>query len=382
MGAFAYGTADLILSPFHRRGLSRRTRKTHPGAVNCRAAHAASAALRHNCNSRRPHFPRSPILPETTYYQAPLAGYTDLPYRRMCRECGAYWMFTALIDSGALIHGNRDNDSILLRGKEEPWLGVQLLGGIPEHVARASEMLDTMDFDAVDFNMGCPMQKVLKRPAGAALLRPENQELALRCVDIMRGRIHKPLTVKMRILDFNDPAPTVELCRRLEGCGIDGVTIHGRTTESIYAGPVAWDVIRAVRESLSVPVTANGGIFGAKDAARLRDATGCTRLMVARGSIGNPWIFRELAKGAPAPPSHGELCDAMEKHISGMAECYGERTGMILGRKIATAYLHGRGYRKEYRIRGSQMASMADFLAMMADLRREGPVAGPLLEGQ
>ena len=141
-------------------------------------------------------------------------------------------------------------------------------------------------------------------------------------------------------------------------------------------------VIRAVRESLSVPVTANGGIFGAEDAARLREATGCTRLMVARGSIGNPWIFRELAQGSPAPPSHGELCDALERHISGMARCYGERTGMILGRKIATAYLHGRGYRKEYRIRGSQMASMADFQAMMADLRQEGPVAGPIIKSQ
>ena len=303
-----------------------------------------------------------------------MAGYTDLPFRNACRSQGAHYMFTALIDSGALVHGNKENENILRRGKNEPWLGVQLLGSIEGDLAKSAEILDDMDFEVVDFNMGCPMQKVTKRPAGAALVFPENHSLAFHCVETIRARIHKPFTVKLRILDFDDPAPTVGFCRRLEELGVDGITIHGRLTKSIYSGPVATAVIAAVRESLSIPVTANGGIFSLEDADSLAAETGCDRLMVARGAIGNPWIFGELLGKPNAKPSHEELCDVMQEHIEAMAECYGERTGLILARKICTAYLHGRGYRKEYRVRGSQIAQLSEFQELMRDLRAEGPV--------
>ena len=305
---------------------------------------------------------------------APMAGYTDLPFRMSCRAQGAFYMFTALIDSGALVHGNKENENILRRGKNEPWLGVQLLGSIEGDIARSAEILDDMDFELVDFNMGCPMQKVTKRPAGAALLFPENHRLAFRCVELIRARTHRPFTVKIRILDFDDPEPTVTFCRRLEELGVDGVTIHGRLTKSIYSGPVATAVIAAVREALSIPVTANGGIFSLDDANRLAAETGCNRLMVARGAVGNPWIFKELMGTATAKPTNQELCDVMQEHINGMVECYGEKTGLILARKICTAYLHGRGYRKEFRIRGSQMAQLTEFQELVQDIRAEGPI--------
>ena len=131
-----------------------------------------------------------------TFKLAPLAGYTDLPFRMACREQGVYYAYTALIDSGALVHGNRENDFILKRGEDEPWLGVQLLGSIPEDIRKSAHILKGMDFDTVDFNMGCPMAKVVKRPAGAALVRRENEQLALTCVKILRDIIDKPLTVK------------------------------------------------------------------------------------------------------------------------------------------------------------------------------------------
>ena len=307
------------------------------------------------------------------YILAPMAGYTDLPFRMSCRAQGAFYMFTALIDSGALVHGNKENESILKRGNLEPWLGVQLLGSIEGDIAKSAEMLDAMNFDLIDFNMGCPMQKVTRRPAGAALVSPENHRLAFRCVELIRSKVHKPFTVKIRILDFNDPEPTVQFCKRLEGLGVEGITIHGRLTKSIYSGPVATSVISAVRENVSVPVIANGGIFSLADANSIATATGCDRLMVARGAVGNPWIFRELLGIGPARPTHDELCDAMQEHIEGMVACYGERTGLILARKICTAYLHGRGYRKEYRVRGSQIAQLIDFYELMNDLRAEGP---------
>lgn len=314
------------------------------------------------------------ISTERTYFHAPLAGYTDLPYRMACRAQGAYFMYTALIDSGALVHGNRENENILKRGDDEPWLGVQLLGSLPDDVAKSAELLNDMNYETLDFNMGCPMQKILKRPAGAALLYPENHELAFKCVQIIRARTTKPFTVKMRILDFENPEPTIAFCKRLQDLGVEGITIHGRLTQSIYAGPVATNVIRAVRESLDIPVTANGGIFSIEDADSLAEASGCERLMVARGSIGNPWIFRELLNGKHFTPTNEELCDTLERHIEGMVECYGERSGLILARKIFTAYLRGRGYRKEYRVRGSLLSDLQEFHTIMSMLRAEGPV--------
>jgi tRNA-dihydrouridine synthase B len=314
---------------------------------------------------------------ERTYYLAPLAGYTDLPYRRACRSQGAHYMFTALIDAGALVHGNPENEHILERGEEEDWLGVQLLGSIPNDVAKSTEMLNDMNYDAFDFNMGCPMAKVLKRPAGAALLYPVNHALAFQCVSIIRERVKdKPFTVKIRILDENDPEPTVTFCKRLVDLGVEGITIHGRLASKIYSGPVATEVIRAVRESVSVPVTANGGIFSIDDANALADATGCNRLMFARGSLGNPWIFRELISGAPYRPAHLELCEVMQRHIVGMMEMYGERTGLLLARKIIVAYLRGRGYSKYFRIKAGLLSTRDEFDTFMQELRVKGPVGG------
>ena len=309
------------------------------------------------------------------YSLAPLAGYTDLPFRRACRSQGAHFMSTALIDAGALVHGNPENEHILERGEEEDWLGVQLLGSIPADVAKSAEMLNDMAFDAIDFNMGCPMAKVLKRPAGAALLYPANHSLAFQCVEIIRKRVTgKPFTVKMRILDEQDPAPTVAFCKQLVEFGVDGITIHGRLASRIYSGPVATHVIRAVRESISIPVTANGGIFSLEDANTLAEATGCERLMIARGSLGNPWIFRELTANAPYCPTHLELCEILQRHVTGMMEMYGERTGLLLARKITVAYLRGRGYSKKFRVQAGLLSTHEDFELFINALRIEGPV--------
>ena len=312
----------------------------------------------------------------TTYVLAPLAGYTDLPYRMACRECGCQYAYTALIDAGALVHGNPENEHILRRGDSEPWLGVQLLGSIPADVAQAAEMLNQMRYDAFDFNMGCPMQKILRRNAGAALLRPENHELAFALVSLIRERVTgKPFTVKLRILDFDDPAPTVEFCRRLVELGVEGITIHGRLAKNIYAGPVAWKIIRAVREAVDVPVTANGGVYNLRDARLLAEYTGCRRIMIARGSLGNPWIFRELATGAPADPNHEELCDVMKRHVLGMIEEYGEKPACLMARKIIIAYIKGRGYRKTFRVQAEGISSLEMFLDFMGQFASEGPVS-------
>lgn len=291
---------------------------------------------------------------------APIAGYTDLPFRRACRRFGLVQAHTALIDAGAMVFGNPDNDQILLRGKDEPYLAVQLLGCIPEHLKIAAGMLAKMDYDAFDFNMGCPVRKIAQRGAGAALMK--TREKTLDCVKILRDILPSPFTVKTRILDFDDPEPTLELAKALEDIGIDGLTIHGRLAEAIYSGPVATNVIRAVRENLKIPVTANGGIFHRADAEALANATGCSRLMVARGAIGNPWIFKELMNDSPDTlVSHQEIMDTMKEHMDGMIELYGADRAMVLGRKIILSYICGRGYPRVLRANVGQISTPEQF---------------------
>lgn len=307
---------------------------------------------------------------ELQFSLAPMAGYTDLPFRRICRRFGLYYAYTALIDAGALTYGNRENPLILARGEEEPWLAVQLLGSIPEDIRVSGGLLQAMDFDAIDFNMGCPVRKVMQRQAGAALMR--NPENALTCLKILRDSTDKPLTVKTRILSETDPEPTLRFCEALAGIGIDGLTIHGRLAGKVYSGPVAHAVIKAVREALKIPVCANGGIFSRADALQLAAETGCQHLMVARGAIGNPWIFRELLNGDCTAPSHQEICEVMQEHLQQMRDFYGEERAMIIGRKIVQSYLVGRGYRRSLRHQAVHIATWQDFLEFHRLVAQEG----------
>lgn len=309
------------------------------------------------------------MQPTFTPVLAPMAGYTDLPLRRVCRKFGLHYGTTALIDAGALVHDNPDSASILRRGEEEEFLQVQLLGSIPSDIRRSVEILrdGPWHFDVLDFNMGCPVRKVLKRIAGAALMK--DQELARECVEIIREVWPGQFTVKMRILDEEDPESTVELAQMLQGLGIDGLTIHGRLQRMIYSGPVHVKIIRAVREGLKIPVTANGGIFTLDDARRLSVETGCQRVMVARGVIGNPWIFRDLTTGTVESIHREERLDVMEYHLAEMVREYGERSAMILGRKIVSGYICGYGFPRELRGRVVKICTWQDFTELLAALK-------------
>jgi tRNA-dihydrouridine synthase B len=303
-----------------------------------------------------------------------LAGYTDLPFRRPCRRHGCRYAFTPLIDAGALVYGNRHNARILLRGEDEPWLGVQLLGSDPALLASAVRRLDAMPFDCIDFNLGCPVKKVVLRGAGAALAR--ERDAALRCVEAIIANTSKPVTVKTRILDERDPAPTVEFALALQACGIRGLTLHGRLAERLYSGPVATAVLRAVREALDIPLIANGGVMDRESALALARETGCAALMIARGAIGNPWIFRQLAEPSGPPPTHEEICGTMREHVEGMVALYGEEIALRNARKIILAYLVGRGYRRSLRARVTGICTLAEFHAFRRVVEREGPVSG------
>lgn len=297
-----------------------------------------------------------------------MAGYTDLPFRRVCRRYGLYYGTTALIDAGALVHGNPDNVAILHRGEEEEWLQVQLLGSIPTDIRTSTRILrdGPWHFDALNFNMGCPVRKVVKRLAGAALM---NQPVrALECLKEMRDNWPGVLTVKMRILKEDTPEPTIQLAQQLEAIGVQGLAIHGRLARMLYSGPVHTQIIRAVRENVKIPVIANGGIFSLEDAQRLSQETGCERVMVARGTIGVPWIFRDIATGTILPVSQEELLDVMTEHVDQMVQEYGEKGAMILSRKIISSYLGGRGFPHELRAQVVNIATWQDFATLRSKL--------------
>lgn len=304
------------------------------------------------------------------YFLAPMAGYTDLPMRRICRRFGLYYGTTALVDAGALVHANPDCRTILHRGKEDEWLQVQLLGSIPTDIRMAVRLLREHEshFDALDFNMGCPVRKVLRRVAGAALMTQPVR--ALECLAVMRDEWPGRLTVKMRILKEDDPAPTVELARKLEAAGVDGLTIHGRLARMVYSGPVHGEIIRAVREAVHIPVTANGGIFDTASAQALVQATGCSRLMVARGVLCNPWIFRSLNSGCDYRPERAEVLDTMCDHVAMMVGEYGETSAMILARKVISDYIHGRGFHHELRAMVVKLSTWQEFSEFVAVLRK------------
>ena len=297
-----------------------------------------------------------------------MAGFTDLPFRRVARRYGLYYGTTALIDAGALVHGNPDNTAILHRGEEEEWLQVQLLGSIPTAIRTSTRILrdGPWHFDALDFNMGCPVRKVTKRLAGAALMQQPVR--ALECLKEMRDNWPGVLTAKMRILKEDDPEPTIRLAQQLEAIGVQGIAIHGRLARMLYAGPVQAHIIRAVRENVHIPVTANGGIFTLKDAQTLSEATGCERVMVARGAIGVPWIFRDIATGTVLPVSREELLETMTYHVEEMVREYGEKGAMILSRKIISSYLSGRGFPHELRAQVVKVSSWQDFVELRTQL--------------
>ena len=319
----------------------------------------------------KPPLPWTEIYPPGVVLLAPLSGYTDAPFRKLCRRFGCTYAFTPLIAARSLLHRNPRALPLLWRNPSEPWLGVQLEASQSDVLKATLPLLADRDFQVLDFNMGCPVAKVTRKGSGSALL--SNVDLACRCIETLATGPF-PVTAKIRILEEADPTPTVHLALRLRDAGIQALTIHGRIAERFYAGPVAAGIIHAVRAALDIPVIANGGVRTRRDADELRAMSGCSRIMVARGAIGNPWIFREiLSPTPPEPPTHTEICDAIEEHVRGMAELYGESVGMRNARKIVLSYLTGRGYRRSRRRQVTGICTLAEFLDLLTAIRAEGP---------
>ena len=267
-------------------------------------------------------------------FMAPMSGITDIPFRQLVLEKGCGLVFTEMVSAEGLIR----NDELFLNvGKEEHPLSVQLFGSDPEVLARAAERVEALGADAIDINMGCPAKKVLGTGAGVDLMRfPEKVKKILVYV---RRAITAPLTIKIRAGWDKERINAVEIAQIAEDCGVDAITIHPRTKVQGFAGRADWSVIGALKKAVTIPVIGNGDVTTPALAKQMLEETGCDGVMIGRGALGNPWIFRREEESSF--PSLKERQEVIRRHFSLMQNHYGEKGAVKEMRKHVIWYTRG-----------------------------------------
>ncbi len=274
----------------------------------------------------------------------PMAGVTDLPFRRICKEYGAGLLVTEMVSARALYYGDKKTARIMRIEEEERPVALQLFGNDPEVFVAIMDQINGHNHDILDINMGCPAPKIVKNGEGSALMKDPKKAEAL--IKAVVKHSTKPVTVKFRKGWDDDNINAVDFAAMAEAAGADAVAVHGRTREQFYSGKADWDIIRRVKEKVNIPVIGNGDIFSVDDAIAMKEQTNCDGLMIARGVQGNPWLLREvstyMATGERiAPPSVEERIRVASKHFQYLLEVKGERIGILEMRKHAAWYLKG-----------------------------------------
>lgn len=225
----------------------------------------------------------------------PMAGVTDQAYRILCHEQGCGLMYTEMVSAKAILYKNKNSKALMEITPAEGPVGLQLFGSDPQLMGEiAMQVQDLYPYPLIDVNMGCPVPKVVNNGEGSALMK--DPQLAASIIREMVKRVHKPVTVKFRKGFYGDEVLAPDFARAMEDAGAAALAIHGRTREQYYSGAADWDVIRQVKEAVSIPVFGNGDIFTPGDALSMMEQTGCDGVMVARGARGNPWIFDGIRK--------------------------------------------------------------------------------------
>ncbi|MDF3001462.1 MAG: dusB [Bacillota bacterium] len=281
---------------------------------------------------------------ENPFFLAPLAGITDAPFRRICKEQGAGLVYSEMVSGKGLYYNDKSTERLLRIYEEEKPVAYQIFGSEPEIIGFTAEKLAGRGNCILDINMGCPVPKVVKNGEGSALLK--EPELVKSIIRVAVASAGKPVTVKIRIGWDSTRINAVEIAQAAENAGASAIGVHGRTREQFYSGKADWNVIRDVKKAVSVPVIGNGDVFSGMDAIRLMEETSCDFVMIARGALGNPWIFREAlalweGKSLPAPPELDEKLELIIKHFDLLLEEKGEYAAVREMRKHAGWYLKG-----------------------------------------
>lgn len=276
---------------------------------------------------------------------APMAGVSDRAYRELCVRFGAAYCVSEMVSSKALSFNSKKSEELMEISDLERPCGIQIFGDDPKCMANAAKHALENKPDIIDINMGCPAPKISSNGSGSALMK--NPRLCGEIVKAVTAVTDIPVTVKIRKGWDDDSVNAVEVAKICESAGAAAITVHGRTRQQYYKPPVDYDIIRAVRESVSVPVIANGDIDSAERAKEVMDITGCDLVMIGRATLGNPWIFSQINAYLENPnvkihtPDLEERLGVMIEHIGKMVEYKGEHMAMLQARKLVVGYFKG-----------------------------------------
>jgi len=277
-------------------------------------------------------------------FLAPMAGVTDIAYRELCKEAGCGLVYTEMVSAKGLYYGSANTEKLLRVSKKETPVAVQIFGNHPLIMAKACEAFnDNDDICIIDINMGCPVPKIVKNGEGSALMK--SPKLAAEIVKEIKKASSKPVTVKFRKGFDSFHITAVEFAKEMEQAGVDAIAVHGRTREQMYDGKADWEIIRQVKENVKIPVIGNGDVFSSKDALKIIIETKCDGVMVARGAMGNPWIFKQIEQQSKGNiityPSYKEIIDMCIRHIDLSIYYHGEEKAIREMRKHIIWYIKG-----------------------------------------
>lgn len=277
-------------------------------------------------------------------FLAPMAGITNLPFRTIARGFGCHLAFTEMISAMGLIQGTVKSYRYLDSDPEDRPLGVQLFGTDPAVMAEAARIVESRGADLIDINMGCPVRKVVRSGAGAALMKTPEKIRDILCA--VRPAIRVPLTIKIRSGWSGSSLNAPEIAAMAQDLGVDAVIVHARTADQGFSGKADWEMIGRVQKKLTIPLIGNGDIRRGTDALQMKGVSGCDGFMVGRGALGHPWLFREIIatlaeQDVPPPPALRERREIIDAHLDKEVTYMGEKAGYCSFRKHLLWYTKG-----------------------------------------
>jgi len=312
------------------------------------------------------------LLLENPTVMGPMAGITDLPWRRLARAAGCALVCSEMISANGLCHGSPKTEKMLASRADEKPLSVQIFGSDPELIARAASMVAAAGADVLDINFGCAVRKIVKTGAGVALMKdPGRSQKVLTAV---RKAVDIPLTIKLRSGWDTSGRQALEIAGIAERCGVNALAVHPRSAAQGFTGNADWSIIRQVKQAVTIPVIGNGDVRTADDALRMLEETGCDGVMIARGALGNPWLFSQilaaLAGRAPKAVALSDRFDLMAAYVDACVDHYGEIHAYRMLRSRLGWFVRGLPMAGRFRESIKQLSSHRDVLQRLQAYHR------------